>query len=133
MQAIKCKPISGDRDDRDDPKLSQTTAVSPRFHNACASKWRQMKSLQSSTLSFLWKRLKTRVYLYSKLYTFPTLLFPENILIPRNDAFFAIFLSLLLNILQQGQGLLFGFSPTEPRVRDDWDDRGDPPLPAVFI
>ena len=55
-QAINWKQHSRDWDD---PKLSQHAAVSHRFDSACVSKWRQMKSLQSSTFAFLWKRPKS--------------------------------------------------------------------------
>ena len=47
-----------DRDDRDDPKLYQNTEVSPRFHSACVSKCRQVKSLQSSIFGFFYERGK---------------------------------------------------------------------------
>ena len=50
LQAIKWKPLSGNRDD---PKLSQNTALSPRFHSACVSKRRQMKVFRFQTHSFL--------------------------------------------------------------------------------
>ena len=100
----------------------------PRFHSACASKCRELKSVCSSIL-FLWRRSKSMsTGIISSVHS---QLFPQCSLflkIYRTPKRFSLgnFLSLLLNTLQQGQGLLFGPSPAGPRVWDNWDVRGDP-------
>ena len=58
FQAIKWKPLSCERDDRDDPKWSQKTAV---YHNACVSiefqnGVKRRVFTEISTIAFLWKR-----------------------------------------------------------------------------
>ena len=68
------------------------------------------------------EEVKEHEHLYNNFCTFSTFHFSQNLLVPQNNVLLAI-VSLLLNKLQQGQGLLFGPSPAGPRVWERWDDR----------